>query len=68
MKVYNEHSLINLSNSILKHFSCETYHDTIPEVDEVLKGHKKVVVVLFDGMGKNIIRKHLKENSFIRSH
>ena len=68
MKVYNEHSLVNLSNSILKHFSCETYHDTIPEVDEALKGHKKVVVVLFDGMGKNIIHKHLKEKSFIRSH
>lgn len=68
MKVYNENSLINLSNSILKHFSAETFHETNPVVDEQLKGYKKVVAVLFDGMGQNIVRKHLKENSFIRSH
>ena len=68
MKVYNENSLVNLSNSILKHFGAETFHDTIPEIDELLKGHKKVVAVLFDGMGQNIVRKHLKENSFIRSY
>ena len=68
MKIYNENSLTNLANSILKHFGAKTYHDTIPEIDEVLKGHKKVVAVLFDGMGQNIVRKHLKEDSFIRSH
>lgn len=68
MKVYNENSLVNLSNSLLKHFGAETFHDSIPEIDEQLKGYKKVVAVLFDGMGQNIVRKHLKENSFIRSH
>ena len=68
MKVYNENSLVNLSNSILKHFGAETFHKTIPEIDNLLKGHKKVVAVLFDGMGQNIVRRHLKENSFIRSH
>ncbi len=68
MKIYNQNSLINLSNSILKHFGAKPFHDTIPEVDELLKGHKKVVAVLFDGMGQNIVRKHLKEDSFIRSH
>lgn len=68
MKVYNENSLVNLSNSILKHFKAETFHESIPEIDNQLKGYKKVVAVLFDGMGRNIIRKHLKENSFIRSH
>ncbi len=67
MKVYNENSLVNLSNSILKHFHAESFHDSIPVIDEQLKGHKKVVAVLFDGMGQNIIKKHLKENSFIRS-
>ncbi len=68
MKVYNDNSLVNLSNSILKNFNVETFHDSIPEIDKLLSGHKKVVAVLFDGMGQNIIRKHLKENSFIRSH
>ena len=68
MKVYNNNSLVNLSNSILKHFGAETFHKTIPEVDKLLKGHKKVVAVLFDGMGQNIVRMHLGEKSFIRSH
>ncbi len=68
MKPHNENSLVNLSNSILKHFGAETFHETIPEVDEQLKGYKKVVAVLFDGMGQNIVRLHLKENSFIRRH
>lgn len=68
MKVYNQNSLVNLSNSILKHFGVEPFHQTIPVIDELLKGHKKVVAVLFDGMGQNIIRKHLKENSFIRKN
>lgn len=68
MKVYNNNSLVNLSNSILKHFGAESFHESIPEIDNLLKGHKKVVAVLFDGMGQNIVRKHLKENSFIRKH
>ena len=68
MKSYNYNSLVNLSNSILKHFGVEPFHETIPEIDEVLKGHKKVVAVLFDGMGQNIVRKHLDEKSFIRTH
>lgn len=65
---YNSNTLVNLSNSILKHFGAETFHETIPEIDELLKGHDKVVVMLFDGMGQNIIRMHLKEKSFIRSN
>ena len=68
MKAYNEKSLVNLSNSILKHFGVEPFHDTISEIDEQLKGYKKIVAILFDGMGKNIVRKHLKKDSFIRRH
>ena len=68
MKVYNNNSLVNLSNSILKHFGAESFHESIPEIDNLLKGHKKVVAVLFDGMGQNIVKKHLKDNSFIRTH
>ena len=68
MKVYNNNSLVNLSNSILKHFGAESFHESIPEIDNLLKDHKKVVAVLFDGMGQNIVRKHLKEDSFIRTH
>ena len=68
MEIYNSNSLVNLSNSILKAFDVTPLHDTIPEIDKVLEGHKKIVLVLFDGMGQNITRKHLKEDSFIRQH
>lgn len=67
-KVNNQNTLVNLSNSILKHFGVNPFHETIPEVDTLLKGHKKVAAVLFDGMGQNITRLHLKENSYIRSN
>ena len=65
-KNYNQNSLINFSNSFLAHFHSPTFHSTIKQVDEVLKGHQKVVVILFDGMGQNIVRKHLSKKSFIR--
>lgn len=68
MEVYNSNSLVNFANSILKNYGVETFHETIPEIDEVINRHKKIVVLLFDGMGQNIIHKHLKDNSTIRSH
>ncbi len=43
---YNDHNLITFSNSLLKHFGVKTLHQTEPEVDKILKGHKKVVVML----------------------
>lgn len=62
------YDLVNFSNSILKNYDIETFHETIPELDKLLSGHKKIVIMLFDGMGKNIIEKHLKKDSTIRSN
>ena len=67
-KVNNQNTLVNLSNSIISHFGAKPFHDAIPEIDVLLKDHKKVVAILFDGMGQNITRLHLKEDSYIRSH
>ena len=64
---YNN-SITNLSNSILKHFGAKNFHNTIPQIDEVLQGKKRVLVFLFDGMGKSILEKNLPSNSFLRSH
>ena len=68
MQVFNDNNLVSLSNSLLKHYKADTFHPTLKEIDEVLKGHKKIVLCLFDGMGRNIVRKHLKKDSFIRQH
>ena len=68
MKNYNEHNLVTLSNSFLHHFGVMPFHKTEEAVDNALGNHQKVAVILFDGMGQNIVRKHLKYNSFIRQH
>lgn len=68
MKNYNEHNLVTFSNSVLNHFGVTPFHQAEEAVDKVLKGHKKVALILFDGMGQNIIRKHLEEDSFIRKN
>ena len=68
VKNYNDHNLVTFSNSLLYHFGGTPFHQTEELVDRALSNHKKVAVILFDGMGQNIIRKHLKYNSFIRQH
>ena len=68
MNNYNNHNLINFSNSLLRHFGAKPFHQTEEIVDQALGNHQKVAVILFDGMGQNIVRKHLKYNSFIRQH
>lgn len=67
-KANYKNSITNFSNSILKHFHVDPFHNTIPEIDKLLEDKKKVVVFLFDGMGKVVLEKHLKEDSFFRSH
>ena len=59
---------MTFSNSVLKHFGVEPFHQTEEVIDKAPKGHNKVALVLFDGMGQNIVRKHLDEKSFIRKH
>lgn len=64
----NKTNLVNLSNSILKHFGVEPFHPSIPEVDEVLKGHDKVLVFLFDGAGEAILNRWKWQTRFMREH
>ena len=61
--------LVNLSQSILKHFGVETSANTLPEVDAMLdKGYSNVVVLLLDGMGVETMERILdKEGPFRRN-
>ena len=62
---YNN-SILNLANSVLKHFGAEYTHDTLPELDKVLeKNYKNVVVMVFDAMGSFNIKDMLSEHSFL---
>ena len=65
---YN-HCLVNLSNSILKHFGAETAAETLPLADRYLEGaYQNVVVLLLDALGTSILEKHLDPDGFFRSH
>lgn len=62
--------LTNFSNSILKHFELETYHESLEELDKVLdeNNSKNVIVILYDGMGARIIDHVLGENNFFNQN
>lgn len=59
-------SIVNFSNSILSYFGCAPFHETIPQLDEILKGHRRVFVLLFDGMGTYILNRHLPKGTLLR--
>lgn len=69
MYIDYDNSLLSLVSSVLKHYKVDTAHPTLPEADGLLKGnYKNVVVMLFDEMGTAILEKHLRPDSFLRSH
>ncbi len=64
---YDENNcLVNLSNSILKAYGLNTYHNSIPYVDKILKDNnipsRKLCVILLDGYG-SYIQESLKDVS-----
>lgn len=64
------HTIANLACSLLKYFGAEgTGNATLPEADALLqKKYKNVVVLLLDGMGVEILRKHLEPEGWFRRH
>ena len=64
---YND-SLTNLACSILKYFEVDYKHNTISDVDRVLEENnpKNVVLILYDGMGYNLVNRILKSDDFLR--
>jgi predicted AlkP superfamily pyrophosphatase or phosphodiesterase len=56
-------SIMNVSNSILKHYKANTYYDSIKELDLILdKNYKHVFLIILDGMGVNLLNNHLSKN------
>lgn len=65
---YND-SILNLSNSILSYFGVKPEHSTLPVADQFLyRNHPHVVVILLDGLGMNVLEKHLSPQDFLRRH
>ena len=61
-------SVLNVANSIRKHFDLKVYHETSKELDEFLDNdYENVILFLYDGMGTNVYKRELK-NSFFDEH
>jgi len=69
-KLSETNSQVNISNSILRHFSCPTFHQTYSPLDNILDhiGDKKICLFLLDGFGKYIQKKSKSLCPFIYSH
>ena len=60
----------NLACSVLEHFGAKAPNPTYAPMDRLLtqKAYKNVVVMLLDGMGTNIMEKHLAADGFFRKN
>lgn len=65
-----DNSILSVASSVLAHYGADTHgHATQPVFDEALKKDpRNVVIMLFDGMGVNLLEKHLPADSFLRTH
>lgn len=63
------YSLVNLSASIEKYCTGESNHTGLSALEPVLKKeYKNIILLLFDGMGMNVLEKFLSPESFIRKN
>ena len=62
-----DNCLVSISNAILKHFTGNSFHTPHPKMMEILGKNKydKIVLMLFDGMGKSIQEKYLSPKDFL---
>lgn len=62
-------NVVSLSNSLLKHYGVEPFHPTLGVLDKALaRGKKNIIFMILDGLGENILKAHLNEQSFLRQH
>ena len=62
---YN-HSIMNITTSILKHYNVKTEFSTLTALDnELKKNYRNVVVFLVDAMGAEILQKHQSQSEYL---
>ena len=62
-----DRSSLSVTASLFRHFGGSSAYPTLPELDARLRegGINKTVLLLTDGFGEHILRRHLPESSFL---
>lgn len=64
-----ENGLVNLMSSIMHNFHIKTTHKSLKIIDEELqKNYKNIVLVLFDGLGYNLLKRNKDICPFLNQH
>jgi hypothetical protein len=64
-----EHSILNLINTILKHYNVNTKYNSLPKLEkELAKNYKNIVLIILDGMGEHILKNISPKGYFIQNH
>ncbi len=64
-----EESILNLINSILKHYNVKTKYNGLKILDEKLvHNYKNIVLIVLDGMGEHILKKISTNGFFMDNH
>lgn len=65
-----ENCNINLLSSIASHCGLAWHHQSLPFADRLLaeKPWKNIILMLFDGMGVDMLKKNLPADAFLRRH
>ena len=63
-----DHCIVNLMASIQKFYHVNPSHSTLSIADQIFlkKDFKNVIVMVFDGMGQNILDYHFKRSRFFK--
>ena len=62
---YNE-SILNTMSSIMKHYGLNTHYQELPLVKQALdKNYQNVVLMVFDGMGIEMLKRNLKADDLL---
>lgn len=65
-----DRSSLSITASVMNYFGVKMGYPCLPELDGALKdaAPRVVILMVLDGMGENLLRRRLPENSFFRTH
>lgn len=64
-----DNSILNITATLQRHFGCPSFYAPLDVVADALAPRpRNVVLMIFDGMGDDMLQKNLVEKSFFRRH